>query len=102
MKDDKCFLFSLDQKMKLLPTDQGKVIKFYKEWGPCFGLNSLTIGRNEMMNAVNWCICNTKGCNEYFNVPEDDLGNSILTGDGQGKEAKRFTLAALETWVVTY
>jgi hypothetical protein len=62
----------------------------------------LTIQKNETMNTVNGCNCHTKGNFEYFNVPEDDLGNSILTGDGQGKEAKRFTLAALETWVVTY
>jgi hypothetical protein len=54
-----------------------------------------------MMNTDNICLCNTKGDREHFNVPEDDLGNSILTGDGQGKELKRFTLAALETWVVT-
>ena len=62
----------------------------------------MLIGTNEMMNAVNFCVCNTKGYNEYLNVPEDDLGNSILTGDGQGKKEKRFTLAALETWVITY
>jgi hypothetical protein len=61
----------------------------------------LSIGKNEMMNAGNRCLCCTKGYKEYFNVPEDDLGNSILTGDGQGEEAKKFTLAALETWVVT-
>ena len=88
--------------MKLLPTDSSKVTSFDIEWGPCFGLNSLTIGRNEMMNAVKGCNCNTKGDREHFNVPMDDLGNSILTGDGQGKESKKFTLAALETWVVTY
>ena len=88
--------------MKLLPTDQNKVIYFGKENGPAFGRNSLTIGNTERMNKVNWCNCHTKGHCEYFNVPEDDLGNSILTGDGQGKEAKVFTLAALETWVVTY
>jgi hypothetical protein len=55
-----------------------------------------------MMNAINNCSCNTKGYKEYFNVPEDELGNSILTGDGQGEQYKYFTLAALETWVVTY
>ena len=55
-----------------------------------------------MMNAINYCICSTKGYEEYFNVPEDELGNSILTGDGQGKQDKFFTLAALETYVVTY
>jgi hypothetical protein len=88
--------------MKLLPTNSSKVTSFSKEWGPDFGINSLNIGENEMMNAVNNCGCNTKGRKEYFNVPEDDLGNSILTGDGHGKEAKKFTLAALEIWVVTY
>jgi hypothetical protein len=35
-------------------------------------------------------------------VPTDELGNSILTGDGAGKEdtEKKFTLAAIETWSV--
>ena len=101
-KDDKCFLFSLDKKMKLLPMDSSEVTYFDKAVGPVFGLNSLTVQKNEMMNAVDNCNCNTKGRNENFNVPEDELGNSILTGDGQGNQFKRFILAALETYVVTY
>ena len=57
------------------------------------------------MNAINRGNCYTNGC-EYdsYRVPTDGEGNSILTGDGAGikDDLKRFTLAALETWSVTY
>ena len=100
--DERGYLFNLDQKIKILPKDSRQVIWFNKHWGPVFGSNSLNVGKNEMMNALNNCSCNTLGYKEYFNVPEDDLGNSILTGDGKGEQYKYFTLAALETWVVNY
>ena len=41
---------------------------------------------------------------ENYNVPADELGNSILTGDGKDQEDKKklFTLAALETYVIQF
>ena len=56
------------------------------------------------MNAPDNCHCRTNGKDDYYNVPTDAQGNSILTGDGQGKKDndKTFTLAAIETWAVTY
>ena len=56
---------------------------------------------NAMMNAQDNCCCKTKGNCDYFNVGEDADGNSILTGDG-GKGNRTFTLAAIETWAVSY
>ena len=54
------------------------------------------------MNRENRCYCCKKGSNEdFYNVPSDAEGNSILTGDG--KEIKDcFTLAAIETWHIQY
>ena len=57
---------------------------------------------NAMMNAQDNCYCYTKGYCDYFNVGEDNEGNSILTGDGKGTDYKKFTLAAIETWAVSY
>ena len=40
---------------------------------------------------------------ENYNVPADELGNSILTGDGKDqKDWKEFTLAGLETYVIQF
>ena len=43
-----------------------------------------------MMNAPGNCCCFTNGRDiyDYFNVPTDAQGNSILTGDGEGKDIK--------------
>ena len=57
------------------------------------------------MNANDRGRCYTNGCYcDSYRVPTDGEGNSILTGDGAGKKdnQKKFTLAALETWAVTY
>ena len=39
---------------------------------------------------------------DYYRVPTDEQGNSVLTGEGGGNKYKRFTLSALETLQVTY
>ena len=57
------------------------------------------------MNSENNGLCWTNGCvNEFYKVGVDGEGNSLLTGDGKGKEdyEKRFTLSAIETWALTY
>lgn len=58
------------------------------------------------MNELNNGRCNTNKCDKYENygVPTDASGNSVLTGDGAGKQdnEKRFTLVAIETWQVEY
>ena len=57
-----------------------------------------------MMNAPDNCYCFTNGRNDYFKVPCDAEGNSVLTGDGKGKSdgSKTFTLAGIETWAISY
>ncbi len=71
--------------------------------GPRFGGASLSVRKVEMMNTVNGGQCRVNGAkHENFNVPDDDQGNSILTGDGkeQKDEEKKFTLAAIETFAI--
>jgi hypothetical protein len=57
------------------------------------------------MNAPDNCYCHTNGALfDIYNVPTDSSGNSLLTGDGAGKDDddKKFTLAGIETWSVIY
>ncbi len=98
------FVLSVENQLKLTPTDNEKAAFFYSQHGPMFGGYTLSVSTNEMMNAPGNCKSFTKGCNDYYNVPADAQGNSILTGDGEGKDddEKTFTLAAIETWAVTY
>ena len=55
----------------------------------------------EMMNAPynGHCYFNNVS-SDYYNVPADANGDSILTGDGKAK--KKFTIKDLETWVIKY
>ena len=58
-----------------------------------------------MMNAPDNCDCRTNGVvSDGYKVPKDSSGNSLLTGDGAGKDdnKKTFTLAGIETWSVIY
>ena len=104
--DPSAFLFTLDHRRKLTPTDPAKAVWFNlgSGYGPYFR-SSLGVGNNQMMNAPNNCYCwtNDAGTDNY-NVPTDSSGNSLLTGDGAGKadNAKTFTLAGIETWSVIY
>ena len=102
--DSSAFVFSVDNQLKLTPTNYEKAARFLCNCGPKFGYCSLSVRSNEMMNAPDNCYCKTNGSNDYFNVPTDANGNSILSGDGQGKKDndKKFTLAAIETWAITY
>ena len=46
------------------------------------------------------CLKNIK---DEYNIPKDAEGNSLLTGDGKDDGFdKGFTLAALETWEISY
>jgi hypothetical protein len=104
--DPSAFVFSLDHRRKLTPTHPDKAVYFNLKsgYGPFFR-SSLGVRDNKMMNAPDNCGCYTNGC-EYDNykVPTDSSGNSLLTGDGAGKadDAKKFTLAGIETWSVIY
>ena len=104
VSDSSAFVFSVDSQLKLTPTNKHKAVFFFSSCGPKFGYCSLAVGNNEMMNAPANCSCCTNGRVDYYNVPSDAQGNSILTGDGQGKkdDDKKFTLAAIETWAVIY
>jgi hypothetical protein len=103
--DKEAFLFSVDNKLKLKGYNREYPGGYYRgHIGPNFGIASLCVSGNEMMNAPENCFCATNSINDYYNVPTDDQGNSILTGDGQGKSdgVKKFTLAAIETWAITF
>ena len=104
--DPSAFLFTLDHRRKLTPTDPAKAVDFAlgSGYGPYFR-GSLVVTNNQMMNAPDKCACFTNECNlDNYKVPTDSSGNSLLTGDGAGKDddEKRFTLAGIETWSVIY
>ena len=104
--DPSAFVFSLDQRRKLSPTDPAKAVQFNLEsgYGPYFR-NSLGVLNNQMMNAPYNCNCFTNGFDgDGYKVPNDSSGNSLLTGDGAGNsdDKKLFTLAGIETWSVIY
>ena len=57
------------------------------------------------MNSENNGICWTNGVYwDYYKIGVDGEGNSLLTGDGAGKkdDEKTYTVAAIETWALTY
>ena len=102
--DSQAFLINIDNQIKLTPAKIDRAVYFYNYFGPCFGDGSLCIRGNVMMNGPDNCTsCHNGRGGDDYNVPTDSQGNSILTGDGQGNEGyKKFTLAALETWAITY
>ena len=103
--DSQAFLISIDNQIKLTPTKIDRAVYFYRYHGPSFGKSSLRVLSNVMMNDADNCYSCTNGRgDDNFNVPSDTQGNSILTGDGQGKGdyMKQFTLAGIETWAITY
>ena len=101
-------MFSIDNRLKYTPTDTNKAVWFNLKngYGPEFGGNSLSVSNNQLMNAENNGVCYTNGCflGEHYKVGVDGEGNSLLTGDGKGKNdsSKTFTLSAIETWALTY
>ena len=98
--DKDAFIFSIDNKLKFTPQNGQQAVHFDIKGGlgPWFS-RSLGVHRNEMMNAADNCYCNTNGKNSnYYNVTTDAEGNSILTGDGAGKNDKGFIPTAIETW----
>jgi hypothetical protein len=105
--DPSAFLFSLDHRRKLTPTDPKKAVLFDlgSGSGPFFR-PSLGVNYMDMMNAPDNCSCRTNGAwGNNYKVPTDSSGNSLLTGDGAGKDddgKKKFTLAGIETWSVIY
>jgi hypothetical protein len=104
--DPSAFLFTLDHRRKLTPTDPNKAVLFNlgNGDGPYFR-DSLAVCNYYTMNAPDNCCCFTNGAGSgNYKVPTDSSGNSLLTGDGAGKadNEKRFTLAGIETWSVIY
>ena len=98
-KDEKAFIFSLNEKLVLKPTNPDKAIYFYKSSGPNFGYCSLNVWTATKMNQDRNCYSYTLGHKgeEWYNVPVDPEGNSVLSG-----EKREFTLEAMETWAVEY
>jgi len=48
---------------------------------------------------IGYCHTNNAGDCGY-NVPIDQYGNNVLTGDGKGKDEKTFTCEALEVYQI--
>jgi hypothetical protein len=78
----------LDHKLLLRPVDPKRAALFNlkSKAGPNFSL-ALSIDCNERMNTPNGGTCNTNAFHvlENYKVPTDPEGNSLLTGDGAGK-----------------
>lgn len=97
-KDDPtAFLFSLDLQKVYWPTDVSKAVTHGNTWGPGFGNWSLT-ARDNLKEGY----CRTNGNNEFFNIPTDAEGNSVLTGDGKGQpdKYKKFSIEDLEVYLI--
>ena len=50
-KDPLAFLFSVDHKLKFVPTDDTKAVYFKQGRGPRFGDSSLSVTSKDLMNA---------------------------------------------------
>lgn len=101
-EDRSSFIFSLDDKVLYKPKNFKKAIFQKKGWGPSFGEGSLALCGNEM-NGLRNGRCFTVGRweeSDVYEIPEDDEGNSILTGEGHEDEGgeKFFTCVALEVY----
>ena len=104
--DSRSFVFSIDERTTYKPSNPNKALYHNKDWGPSFGGYSLSL-HGKMMNQPFQGICFTIGegkGNNIYDIPEDFLGNSIITGQGLETEGrgKRFTCVALEVYKVIF
>lgn len=103
---DSIFWFGLDQKIKNESDDgQDSFHNLQKEVGLCAECLIPQIEEHDKINTNYSCDCDRfseEEKEEYFKVPVDELSNSILNEESNGKEERFFSIAALETWVVTY
>ena len=86
-----------------VPTHPKKAIYQYGlAGGPAFGCNTLTVQEAPEMNAPNNGRCHTEGVNEYYGIPNDEYGNSFLTGEGKGQwdGNKRYTIEEIEVYSI--
>lgn len=104
--DENALLFSIDNKLKFSPVLGQKALTFpSNSHGPYFGNNSLTLQNHEVMNAESNGRCRTNGQGfDYFNIPNDSEGNSILTGEGNGQEddGKTYTCVEIEAYQIIF
>ena len=71
--------------------------------GPFFD-DALGLGLGDIMNRPNNGFCYTKNFDAaWYNIPEDERGNSVLTGQGSDRKGpeKFFTAAKLEVFGLT-
>ena len=69
--------------MKLRPVDSSFAVYFGKDSGPWFS-RALGCYQNDIMNESTNCYCVTnQAYREFYNVPNDYFGNSVLTGQGK-------------------
>ena len=100
-RDPDAFLFGLTGGKSIFrPDNSWEAVFHHEDWGPFFSA-ALGIGGSDRMNTPMNGRCYTGKTNTArYNVPEDDSGNSVLTGDGAGEGYKRFTVADYEVFLV--
>lgn len=100
-KDNSAFLFSVDLKTKYLIVEDQNAVLFNSGQGVCFsngiGSNNLSVSWQEPMNKVDAGVSRING---PFQIPQDEEGNSVLTGDGGNNNDGDFTCTELEIFKV--
>ena len=91
-KDESAFVFSVDDKKIYKPSNSDKAVGHWLDQGPVFGEDTLAL-RFDLRTGA----CATTGSELCYSIPCDAEGNSLLTGDGAGKEPheKGFTCTEL-------
>ncbi|TNV79930.1 hypothetical protein FGO68_gene4969 [Halteria grandinella] len=101
--DREAFLFSIDYE-RVFPTNRPEsAIYGHPELGPDFGTHNL-FGRHTIEPRLNMgsTSCNSNGASlntnwpSAFNVPNDQDGNNLMTGEGAGKPDNKKTFFCTE------
>ena len=99
-RDEKAFLFSLDELVMFSPVKPASAVMHAKDKGPSFGCLSLTLWQEPLNGKKHgWCSTDVND-GDGFQIYEDDNGNSILTGEGRYEMTKYFTCKELEVYKV--
>lgn len=93
-QDESTFVFSVDDKKIYKPSNSDKAVGHWPDQGPVFGDSALAL-RGDLRTGV--CATNGPALCNYYAIPCDAEGNSLLTGEGAGKEdhEKGFTCSEL-------
>ena len=100
--DPTAFLFALTGKMQIFkPGSVENAVYHYSEHGPYFQA-ALALGFYDTDLRDGKCRTKSQWDSGKYNIPVDENGNSVLTGDGQGKKdkSKTFRCEALQVFLV--